>query len=313
MNMSSTSTSLLSQQTKILDLPHDVVVSRFIDAYFKTHEMDNVYVPEVILSLICEYINISELHPNPMCIHVRKSMFSGIEKRLMGRFQRMNKATFSIRSSTPILFSSMVKIYSRTRKYESIGIVLTPSYIYFVCAVNYQTWNEFKHRSKINELTSGKYKVINQTIARQLIRNLEIVDNERLKTKILVPQLTERTIANIVNSIILSEQVIPSLLALFGAPKLYIAIDLLQTQSKEYKYRKYKVYQMSELRHVTEISDLEIMLKFLSVNIKCKVETANIQKQLVKTLNEHIRKDLDSDSSDESDTDSSDEYSTESD
>eukprot|EP01084_Bolivina_argentea_P313718 543311_1 len=76
-----------------------------------------------------------------------------------------------------IIFDSLMRVYSPDKEtYVDVAGILTKSNLYFISAINYQTWQQFRDRSKINELDNDQK--IDDKIAMKLIKNLELFPSE---------------------------------------------------------------------------------------------------------------------------------------
>eukprot|EP01084_Bolivina_argentea_P021259 39493_1 len=92
-----------------------------------------------------------------------------------------------------ILFDSLLTIhdlYSATR--TDMGAILTESSLYFISAVNYQTWNELKTRTEINALITDQQK-INDDLSFKLAKKLDLIKNEKLQKLIIAPYFSGRS------------------------------------------------------------------------------------------------------------------------
>eukprot|EP01083_Nonionella_stella_P040021 108831_1 len=85
-----------------------------------------------------------------------------------------------------IVYDGLFQVYSPAidrGAYIDIAGVLTQDRLYLVSAIKYQLWQEFKERTKIDELINGKFKNESETIsvemAHKLIHNLDLLEAER--------------------------------------------------------------------------------------------------------------------------------------
>eukprot|EP01083_Nonionella_stella_P044796 120511_1 len=311
---------------------YDVVVMRFVYSYFEIYEGKNT-IPELIIAMIC--LHIGEGTGYAIDLSPNTGRFEGVKKykltssgvgrsrrhrdgsrsssRTAARYRRINSQHSGYddlknvseytttmpydNRATSVEFSSLMKVHSKEREgYVEVGAVLTKRYLYFTSSVNYQTWQHFMDRAKIDELVDED-TVIDAEIAAQLVRNLDLVDDKRLMM-LMIKQLKRKTMIQINEDILLSQAPIPSLFALFGLPtgrsdvtfdeevalsyKVHGAINMNRIQSELQgdlgfillvKHEGCKVYDMPEFKEATATSDLSFELTH---DIKCQLETKEL-------------------------------------
>eukprot|EP01084_Bolivina_argentea_P273552 465988_1 len=304
-------------------LKYDLVMIRFINVYSGMYSQ-NVFIPEVIIQIICADID-DDLDPmDPIEILETRGEFIGTgsgkyalsdgesqdwsTQAVSGAYNSAVNSTteiieklqnvWYITHDPSIIFSSTLEVKTSTG-FVLMGGVLTQNYFYFVSPVNYQTWEQFKVMSKIDELVDERTK-IDEQISTELVRNLDIAGNEYIMLK-MIPQLTENTRFGINQDLLFNEDGIDSLFRLFGLPypntdsntfsgtltwAIHCAINVsrMKSKTKIYEHYKWKLYPMDDLDDIITKSDVSFVLTGTTGNIECKVKTNNELQQWVQHL-----------------------------
>eukprot|EP01083_Nonionella_stella_P032210 88176_1 len=121
-------------------------------------------------------------------------------------------------STQNIVFDSLLKVQSTTLQgYVDVAGVLTENALYLTSAHNYQIWIDFKDRSKIMKLVPNwQDYVITKPIAIQIVRNLDIVDDDQTNEDRIVPYFIGKTAHEILLNIMFYEDPMENLVCLFG-------------------------------------------------------------------------------------------------
>eukprot|EP01084_Bolivina_argentea_P313665 543199_1 len=127
----------------------DAEAVRFINAYFETYKITNMYIPAVIIFVICQHTDTSLLNGiNVKRIKRLRSERIDVKKKIAATNNVFGDVKY-ITATAPIIFSSFMKIDS-----SDVGAILTKDYFILTSAFNFQTWEQFKNRSKIYDLVS---------------------------------------------------------------------------------------------------------------------------------------------------------------
>eukprot|EP01084_Bolivina_argentea_P079034 143428_1 len=154
-----------------------------------------------------------------------------------------------------ILFDSCMTICSSSitmKTYNQIAGILTKNYLYIIPAINYQIWLEFKQRTKIDELINIENKKENDKIdkkmARDLISNLDLSDDDQINRKI-TPFFIDKTKKEIMLNILLNKNKITNLSAVFFTDCIQLKQSMtdqsinINDKSGKFKHIKYIMIQ----------------------------------------------------------------------
>ena len=118
-----------------------------------------------------------------------------------------------------ILFDSLMRIYSKkTSDYIDIAGILTrkSKYLYLTSPMNYYIWEQFRDRSKIDEVMDDYEEKISENVASQLMQNLNITDDEKICNNKIQPFLLKKSRNLIKRNILTTKKKLKSISQLFG-------------------------------------------------------------------------------------------------
>eukprot|EP01084_Bolivina_argentea_P045138 83082_1 len=115
----------------------------------------------------------------------------------------------------PILFDSLLRVYSVDQnQYIDVAGILSKQCLYFISAINYQTWIELKERTNIDQLIAYD-TIINKTSAAQLTQRLGLTDDAKIQQQIN-EYFVDKTIHDIKLDILCKKNKMTSLLSLLN-------------------------------------------------------------------------------------------------
>ena len=102
------------------------------------------------------------------------------------------------------------------RLHIDVAGLITKNCLYLISAINYQTWIEFRNRTKINEILANDATKIDEKTASELVNNMNLSDNEEITNNKLLPFFVNKTKRQIQHSIFANKRKYRSLPLLFG-------------------------------------------------------------------------------------------------
>ena len=182
--------------------------------------------------------------------------------------QKTKFYTLMMSNDNNIIFESLLKIYlSSKHGYIDIGAILTKNSLYFLSAINYQTWIELKQRAKIDELIRDKNVKIDEQTAIKLTENLNLIDDININKTKIIPYFIGKSVNEIKFNLLSSKKEIKSLAFLF---------DLQNTNSKNSNFlagleeiKEENVMNIEETNQSNSVNDINYILihEFYNLNI----------------------------------------------
>eukprot|EP01084_Bolivina_argentea_P082069 148604_1 len=183
-------------------------------------EISDVAIQKYFQSLLFTSDNEFQLDPTSNGLHGEHNMCS----QYHDIFDILNTVQSSelvgVLGTDEIIMDSLIKVYSSSiQSYIDIAALLTKNSLYFMSAVNYQIWQEFRTRTKIDKLIyeqkQTEHVQIYDALADNLLTNMDLIDDENIIKLRIKPHLIGKTKKEIKLQILSNNDNIGSLWSFF--------------------------------------------------------------------------------------------------
>ena len=168
--------------------------------------------------------------------------------------------------NNPIIFDGNLIISQPQQHTYFRGGILTKKYLYLTSTINYEIWEEFRDRSKIDHL--DQHKEITKDIALKLLKNIHIMDQKYVTTEIQKAMLgvfKNKTPFDVKMRILLAKKDLRSLATFLGLRKF--ERESMHIRDKSYVDESYQLMLIDEddpgfveEKHENVINDIKYII-----------------------------------------------------